>query len=146
MKSLEDKFNLPPMEVPVIEGDLITSGGEVIPVAQDETEENIEYDYRQTRSNLHSLLQQGGQALAYALEIAKQSEHPRAFEVVGELMSKLADVNGQLLDLSEKRQKLRGKIKPEAPEGATVTNNNAFFVGTPAELNKLISDMNKGDK
>lgn len=145
MKSLDDKFNLPAVEVTALEGDLITSGGEVIPVAQDETEENIEYDYRQTRSNLHSLLNQGGQALTYALEIAKQSEHPRAFEVVGELMSKLADVNGQLLDLSEKRQKLKGKIKPET-EGSKVTNNNAFFVGTPAELNKLINDMNKGDK
>lgn len=146
MKSLEDKFNLPPIEKPALQGDIITASGELIPVAQDEADEAIDYDYRQTRSNLHSLLQQGGEALAHALDIAKQSEDPRAFRVVGELMTTLADANGRLLDLSEKRQKLKGKLTPEALAGAApVTNNNAFFVGTPAELNKLIRDMNKGE-
>jgi len=79
----------------------------------------------------------------HALEIAKQSEHPRAFDVVGGLMKQLADINGQLLDLTEKRQKLLEK-KPTANEQPHVTNNNAIFVGSTSELNKMLRQINNG--
>lgn len=108
----------------------------------DSNSDKIDSDYEVTRNNLRLLLVQGQEALQNALEVAKQSEHPRAFEVVGNLMKQLADVNQQLLDLHQQKQKL------DAPKDAAkkeVTNNNAIFVGSTAELNKLIKNMSKGE-
>ena len=69
-------------------------------------EGKIESDYDTARDNLRELLTTGQNALMHALEVAKQSEHPRAFEVVGNLMKQLADVNQQLMDLHQQKQKL----------------------------------------
>ena len=138
---LSEVFNLEPVET--VKGDVITTTGEVIVPQHDSNNEKVEYDYETTRGNLHSLLAQGQDALMHALSIAKSSEHPRAFEVVGGLMKQLSDINSQLLDLSEKRQKLIDKNKPEEAN-PQVTNNNAFFVGSTHELNKMLQDMTKG--
>jgi hypothetical protein len=86
---------------------------------------------------------QGEDALMGALEVAKASEHPRAFEVVGTLMKQLADVNQQLLDLHRQKAKLDEPVKGVGG-GKQVTNNNAIFVGSTTELNKMISNMQKG--
>ena len=137
-ETLNDTFNIEPVEQ--INGELITATGEVIVPHDVKVEQNVDFDYEKTRGNLHSLLQQGQDALYHALEIAKQSEHPRAFEVVGGLMKQLADINGQLLDLTDKRQKLITK-KPEEQK-PQVTNNNAIFVGSTAELNKMLRNLN----
>lgn len=117
---------------------LDSTGTSITPV-----NEKIEDDYTVARNNLRVLLQQGQVALTDALEVAKQSEHPRAFEVVGNLMKQLADVNQQLMDLHQQKQKLDAPAKAEAAK--QVTNNNAIFVGSTAELNKLIKNMTKGD-
>jgi len=139
-ETLSDVFDIEPMEVK--SGELITTKGDVV-VPKDE---KIEYDYDKTRNNLHGLLQSGQDALMHALEVAKASEHPRAFEVVGNLMKQLSDVNAQLLDLHEKKQKLDlPKTKQEeSTSSKQVTNNNAIFVGSTSELNKMLSNMNKG--
>jgi hypothetical protein len=94
---------------PVKEGEVIMSSGEVIIPESKVQDEKIDYDYDKTRANLHSLLAQGQEALMHALEVAKSSEHPRAFEVVGNLVKQLSEVNAQLLDIHEKKQKLDGK-------------------------------------
>lgn len=141
-QTLNDVFNIedvPSTQLP----EVIDKNGEVILPESNSADEKIEYDYERTRSNLHSLLAQGQDALMHALEVAKQSEHPRAFEVVGNMVKQLADVNSQLLDLSEKKQKLMTK-KEERPSAQTV-NNNAIFVGSTSELKKLIDNMNKGE-
>jgi hypothetical protein len=85
---------------------------------------------------------QGEDALMGALEVAKQSEHPRAFEVVGTLIKQMADVNQQLMDLHKQKQQIEGVTSGGSSK--SVTNNNAIFVGSTAELNKMISNMNKG--
>jgi len=142
-ESLSNVFDIEPMEVK--SGELITSSGEVV-IPEQPKDEKIEYDYEKTRGNLHSLLAQGQEALMHALEVAKSSEHPRAFEVVGNLMKQLSDVNAQLLDLHEKKQKLDlPAAKKEEATGKQVTNNNAIFVGSTADLNKMIQNMNKGN-
>lgn len=105
-------------------------------------EQSIDTDFEMTRKNLHLLLMQGEDALMGALEVAKASEHPRAFEVVGTLMKQLADVNQQLLDLHRQKAKLDEPTK--GSPGKQVTNNNAIFVGSTSELNKMISNMQKG--
>jgi DNA polymerase II large subunit len=118
--------------------------GEVLPAVEtkDVTHSSkIEDDYDKARTNIHDLLEKGTEALTSALEVAKQSEHPRAFEVVGNLVKQLTDVNQQLLDLHQQKQKLD---TPKAGE-KTVTNNNAIFVGSTAELTKMIKNMNKGE-
>lgn len=111
--------------------------GEIVQSSGDK----IEDDYDKSRGNLHDLLNKGQDALTHALEVAKQSEHPRAFEVVGNLMKQLADVNQQLMDLHQQKAKLDA---PKASGKQEVTNN-AIFVGSTAELTKMIKNMNKGE-
>jgi hypothetical protein len=100
----------------------------------------LEQDYQTTRSNLHSILNQGQDALYHALEVAKNSEHPRAFEVVGGLMKNLSDINTQLLDLHKRKQQVEGP-KESAQKNVT---NNSIFVGSTADLGKMLNDLKKG--
>lgn len=106
------------------------------------TNNKIEDDFEITRNNLRILLQQGQEALQKSLDVAMQSEHPRAFEVVGNLMKQLADINQQLLDLHSQKQKLD---EPSKADKAKQVTNNAIFVGSTTELNKLIKNMTKGE-
>jgi hypothetical protein len=117
-------------------GDIITADNHVVPQGSNK----IESDYDITRNNLHSLLQQGQDALYHALEIAKSTEHPRAFEVVGNLMKQLADINAQLLDLHSTKRKLDKPSKAEESSNKQVTNNS-IFVGSTSELNKFLNNM-----
>lgn len=143
---LNDVFDIQDEEPRKVPTQLIASTGEVITPVGNTPEQTIESDYDTTRQNLHNLLVQGQEALMHALDVAKSSEHPRAFEVVGGLMKQLADVNHQLLDLSEKRQKLLDKSKVDEPAGGQqITNNNAIFVGSTTELNKMIKGMMGGN-
>ena len=100
----------------------------------DPRDAKIESDYDTTRTNLLHILQKGQDALNHALEIAKQSEHPRAFEVVGNLMKQQADINQQLLDLHQQKQKLELKDEKKAPG----VQNNSIYVGSTTELNKFL--------
>ena len=134
--NIDDKLN-EVFDLEPIEGDFISKRGVVL-VPKDNAVEN-DYDY--SRINLYGLLQSGQDALESALEIAKQSENPRAFEVVGNLIKQLADINHQLLDVHIKKQKMTTK---EVDKAASITNNS-IFVGSTSELNKFINNMNKGD-
>ena len=90
-------------------------------------------DFKYTRENLYNLLERGQDAVEELLEIAKQSEHPRAFEVVGQLIGKLTETNKELMGLHKTKKELsieRG--------GGDVNVNNAVFVGSTAELQKLL--------
>ena len=139
-ENLSKVFDVEPMD----KTEVIKNDGTVLPPKSKKMEENIDFDYDRSRDNLHGLLVQGQDALMNALEIAKQSEHPRAFEVVVNLIKQLADVNEQLLSLHDKKQKLDNTKGSEKKEG--VTNNNAIFVGSTSELNKLLNDLdNKGE-
>jgi hypothetical protein len=133
-ETLSAEFGIAPM----VQTEVITKTGEVI----NPTTNMIQDDYEVSRANLRLLLQQGQEALQKSLDVAVQSEHPRAFEVVGNLMKQLADVNQQLLDLHQQKQKLDA---PKDGSKREVTNNNAIFVGSTAELNKLINKMSKGE-
>jgi hypothetical protein len=132
--SLSEVFDIEPMT----KNEVITKQGEVIVP----TNNKIEDDFEVSRNNLRILLQQGQEALQKSLDVAMQSEHPRAFEVVGNLMKQLADINQQLLDLHQQKQKLD---TPKEGSRKEVTNNNVIFTGSTAELNKLIKNMSKGE-
>ena len=134
-------------DVEPVQSEVITRSGQVVLPETKTQDEKIDQDYEKTRSNLHNLLQQGQDALYHALEVAKASEHPRAFEVVGNLMNQLADINEKLLKLHERKQKLDAPkdATRQGNEAKTVTNNNAIFVGSTTELNKLIKNMATGE-
>lgn len=133
---LSDVFGTEPMKV---EAELVAT----TPLGAKDVTHNakIEDDYDRARLNIHDLLAKGHEALAHSLEIAKQSEHPRAFEVVGNLVKQLTDVNQQLLDLHQQKAKLDTPKEGDKK----VTNNNAIFVGSTAELTKMIKNMSKGE-
>jgi hypothetical protein len=138
-ENLSDVFDMEPMEE--VKQELIPAAETQLAIAKS-FEEKIDKDYDDSRANLKDILHKGQEALNAALEVAKQSEHPRAFEVVGNLVKQLADVNQQLMDLHQQKKKLD---EPSKGAQAKVTNNNAIFVGSTAELSKMINKMNNGD-
>ena len=103
------------------------------PVKKPEVPEDPQKDYSYTRANLYNLISKGQEAIDGILEIAQESGHPRAFEVAGQLIKNVGDVSDKLLDLQKKMKDLDAPSK----NGPT-TVNNALFVGSTAELSKLV--------
>lgn len=134
--SLSNAFGV--ATIPSQSNEVITKDGEIITPPN----QKVENDYDTARNNLRELLTTGKAALEHALEVAKSSEHPRAFEVVGNLMKQLADVNQQLMDIHQQKQKLDG---PKEVSRKEVTNNNVIFTGSTADLNKMLKNMSKGE-
>lgn len=115
----------------------------VVQTVQQREEEDIKDDFELTKSNLKSLLAQGESALEHAIEVAKSSEHPRAFEVVSNMIKQLADVNEQLLNLYNKKKQLEKVEDKNQANSAQTINNTAVFVGSTSELNRILENMNK---
>ena len=107
-----------------------------------DTEKNIDQDYKTARETYHDLIEKGREGLEYMMEIAKESEHPRAFEVLATMIKTISDTNGELM----KHNKIRNDInKADEIENPTVTNNN-LFVGTTTELQKMLQNNNTEDE
>ena len=90
-------------------------------------------DYEYTRANLYNLIEKGQEAINGILEVAQSSDHTRAYEVAGQLIKSVGDVSDKLLDLQKKIKDLDAPVK-----GGPTTVNNSLFVGSTAELSKLI--------
>ena len=105
------------------------------------TSEDIKKDYEYTRGNLYSIIEKGQEAIDGILELAQESEMPRAYEVAGQLIKNVADATDKLLTL---QQKLKDVQEEKENKGPT-TVNNALFVGSTAELQKLLKN-NTPDK
>ena len=97
----------------------------------DGKDDDIDYNY--ARENYYNLIERNQDAIEEMLEIAKQSEHPRAFEVVGQLIKSGLDANKELMGLHKTKKELSIE-----KGGHTTTVNNAVFVGSTAELQKLL--------
>jgi hypothetical protein len=98
---------------------------------------DIDTDYRYARENLYDIIENGSHALNELVEIAKASEHPRAFEVVASLMKTLTDANKDLLDIQSKVKKLKqDDTVQQGPNNVT----NALFVGSTTELQSMLKD------
>ena len=96
-------------------------------------EDDIDNDYKYQRENFYNLVERGQDAIDGILEIAKESEHPRTYEVAGNLIKQVAEVTEKLGDLQEKMRKLK-----EVPNTAPKNVTNALFVGSTAELQKML--------
>jgi hypothetical protein len=98
-------------------------------------------DYEYTRGNLYSLIEKGQEALDSIMEVAQEGQQPRAFEVVSQLIKNVADTTDKLVDLQQKMKNLEA----EDPKGPS-TVNNALFVGSTAELQKLLKNQSDTKK
>lgn len=97
---------------------------------------NVNNDFEFARRTYHDILAKGTEAMEEMMEVAKATEHPRAFEVLATTMKTLADVNGSLLDLHKKKKEIRKKDEKTALPNSNTTNN--LFVGSTTDLQRLL--------
>ena len=100
------------------------------------TVDDVKKDYEYTRGNLYSLIEKGQEAINGILELAQESEMPRAYEVAGQLIKNVADATDKLMDLQKKLKDIEEEKVGKSP----TTVNNALFVGSTAELAKLLKN------
>jgi len=110
-----------------------TTTTKIISPLPSKNDSDIEKDYEYQRDNFYNLVEKGSAAIDGILELAKESEHPRTYEVAGNLIKQVAEVTEKLGDLQEKMRRLK-----EVPNTAPKSVTNALFVGSTAELQKLI--------
>lgn len=134
IKELDEAF-----EIEVIEPESVDGRLPALPHDVNDVDKNVDEDYAATRANLHSIMEQGAEALQKAFRVAIDSEHPSAFESATMLAKAMADINAQLLELSEKRVKLKKATTPEGSDAGGNTTNNTFFVGTAADLQNALA-------
>lgn len=133
MKEISDSLGM----VPLPENEVTTLTK--VP-ASDSKVENADKDYEYARENFYNVIEKGTYALEEMLEVAKASEHPRAYEVVSTIMKTLVDANKDLVTMSDKKVK---DLKPEEQAQGTVNNN--LFVGSTNELQKVLKDIRNDD-
>ena len=129
---MDDALNITPTEVsPLKKPDRLTK-------------DDITKDYEYTRGNLYSIIEKGQEAINGILELAQESEMPRAYEVAGQLIKSVSDATDKLMDLQKKLKDVEEETKQKGPN----TVNNALFVGSTAELAKMIkeSDLSSSSK
>lgn len=128
---LNDTFN--------VTGDVVSreveSVEEKIETIASSTVNDLKKDYEYTRGNLYSIIEKGQEALNGILELAQESEMPRAYEVAGQLIKNVADATDKLIDLQKKLKDI-DEQKVKGPTNVT----NALFVGSTAELSKLLKN------
>ena len=127
---LNDAFN--------VSADLVPTESTEVGISKPERHErnDIEKDYEYTRGNLYSIIEKGQEAINGILELAQDSEMPRAYEVAGQLIKSVSDATDKLMDLQKKVK----DVNEDTPQKGPNTVNNALFVGSTAELAKLLKN------
>ena len=131
MKQLDNAFNITPTEVEVDSVEVKEPVGIQKPPI---TKDDITRDYEYTRGNLYSIIEKGQEAIDGILELAQESDMPRAYEVAGQLIKSVSDATDKLMDLQKKLKDVNEEQQSKGPN----TVNNALIVGSTAELAKLI--------
>ena len=139
-KKLDKEFGVIEQGLKITEKDLEinpVSGRQEIVASRSQEDwgdvKDIDRDYEYQRQNFYNLVERGNDAIEGILELAKESEHPRTYEVAGNLIKQVSEVTEKLGDLQEKMRKLK-----EVPDNAPKNVTNALFVGSTAELQKLM--------
>lgn len=127
-KNFEQIFNLPDSPPLVTDIEILK------PETSSARDQDIESDYKYARENLYNAIERGSDALEELVELAKQSQSPRAFEIVGQMIKTLTDANKDLLEIQKKVKDLKKEDVQKGPNSVT----NALFVGNTAELQKLL--------
>jgi hypothetical protein len=145
MTKLEDKVNeilgIEPDNKPTLES-LIKVENSSVPRIEDTNKSDVDNDYKYSRDNYYDLIQKGQEAIEGILEIAKEGQHPRAYEVAGQLITNVAQTVDKLQDLQKKLKDLK-----DLPKTANQNIKNALFVGSTAELQKMLKkESEKNDE
>jgi hypothetical protein len=133
---LDDAFNVESEIVSSDQEDTIEKIEKVSSAVDD-----IKKDYEYTRGNLYSLIEKGQEAINGILELAQESEMPRAYEVAGQLIKNVADATDKLMDLQKKLKEVEEEKQSRGPTNVT----NALFVGSTAELAKLLKKQSSDE-
>jgi len=104
--------------------------------------EDVKQDYETTRAQLHNLVMKGQEAVDGILDVARASDHPRAYEVAGQLIKNVGDVADKLIDLQRKMKELDADEKKSSPS----TVNNTMFIGSTADLQKMLKQQKEINK
>jgi len=110
----------------------------VVDIKKATTSKDLDNDYEYTRGQLYNLIEKGQEAINGILDVAQNSDHPRAYEVAGNLIKNVADISDKLVDLQKKMK----DISEEKSKGPSSVTNNAMFVGSTSELQKMLKQMN----
>ena len=113
--------------------ELVEKKPDTLTVKRDNTLDDVDTDYKYQRENFYNLIERGQDAIDGILEVAKQSDHPRSYEVAGNLISQVADITEKLGKLQSAMKRLK-----EVPSNAPNNVTNALYVGSTAELQKLL--------
>ena len=113
--------------------DVVETSTSTVTLREVKVPKEVDNDYEYQRRNFYQLVERGQDAIDGILELAKESEHPRSYEVAGQLIKNVADVTEKLGELQLKMQKLK-----EVPSNAPKNVTNALFVGSTSELQKMI--------
>jgi hypothetical protein len=131
-KKLSEIFDVDPISTDI---EVITHT-EIVPI---QSEDVVETDTEYARKNIRSLIDKGNVAVDNLLNVSKESEHPRAYEVVAGLMKTMADLNKDLLELQKRKKDLQPQ-SDNSPNRGNITVEKAVFVGSTAELLKQIRE------
>ena len=131
MSTIDDKLN-----------EVLNITSDVMPVEVKQSKQVIvpedkdpDIDFETGRKNLYNLLDKGNEAIDGILELAKEGEHPRAYEVAGQLIKTVSEVSQNLLDLQDKLKKIK-----DVPNTGPKSVTNALFVGSTTELHKMLKE------
>ena len=113
--------------------ELVEKKPDTLTIKRDDTLDDVDTDYKYQRENFYNLIERGQDAIDGILEVAKQSDHPRSYEVAGNLISQVADITEKLGKLQASMKRLK-----EVPNNAPKNVTNALYVGSTAELQKLL--------
>lgn len=101
----------------------------------------IQSDYEKSKQTLYGLLEDGQEALTLAMEIARESEHPRSIEVLSGLMKNIADINDKIMALNKTNRELQSKEKPKEIESGVT--NNILLSGSTSDIQRMLADQMK---
>ena len=136
-KNMEGIFNLPETKKETLTRIKKEEVNAIRKVEEPKQETEADIDYKYARENLYTIIEKGQESLNTLVDVAQQSQHPRAFEVVSQLVKTLSDTNKDLLELQKKVKVIKKDI-PDQPQNVT----NALFVGNTSELQKMINKRN----
>ena len=123
-----------------VKNEIALASGQPVGPSNDEIIIDAEEDYKFARERIKKLIDTSDEAISTMHALASDAEHPRAFEVLAGMIKTAADINGQLLSLQKERKKIvqEQPSKSKGESGGSSTTNNAIFVGTTTELQKLL--------
>jgi len=138
--NLDETFNVEETMKPVVEVESVEVESSIDKF--EKVSEDIRKDYEYSRGNLYSIIEKGQEALNGVIELAQETEMPRAYEVAGQLIKSVSDATEKLIDLQKKLKDIQSDDKKKGPTSVT---NNALFIGSTAELSKLLKQQKEDE-